>query len=54
MNWPRVFADLILVLHTAFIAFVLVGLVLTWVGIIRRWRWVRGFAFRAAARCPRA
>jgi hypothetical protein len=48
MNWPRVFADLILVLHTAFIAFVLVGLVLTWVGIFRRWRWVRGFAFRAA------
>jgi hypothetical protein len=47
MNWPRVFADLILVLHTAFIAFVLVGLILTWVGIFRRWRWVRGFAFRA-------
>ena len=48
MNWPRVFADVILVVHTAFIAFVLVGLVLTWVGILRRWRWVRGFGFRAA------
>jgi hypothetical protein len=48
MNWPRVFADLILVAHTAFIAFVLVGLVLTWLGIFRRWRWVRGFGFRAA------
>jgi len=48
MNWPRVFADLVLILHTAFIAFVLVGLVLTWVGIFHRWRWVRGFGFRAA------
>lgn len=48
MNWSRVAADVVLVLHTAFIAFVLVGLILTWVGIFRRWRWVRGFGFRAA------
>ena len=48
MNWPRVFADLVLILHTAFIAFVLVGLILTWLGIFLRWRWVRGFSFRAA------
>ena len=47
MNWPRIAADLVLVVHTAFIAFVLVGLILTWVGIFRGWRWVRGFGFRA-------
>lgn len=47
MNWPRVMADLVLIVHTAFIAFVLVGLILTWVGIFRGWRWTRGFAFRA-------
>jgi hypothetical protein len=48
VNPSRVAADTVLILHTAFIAFVLVGLVLTWVGIFRRWRWVRGFGFRAA------
>ena len=47
MNWPRIAADLTLILHTAFIAFVLVGLILTWIGIFARWRWVRGFGFRA-------
>ena len=47
MNWPRIAADAILILHTAFIAFVLFGLIITWIGIFRRWRWVRGFAFRA-------
>ena len=48
MNWPRLLADLVLILHAAFIAFVLLGLVLTWVGIFCRWRWVRNFWFRSA------
>jgi hypothetical protein len=48
MNWSRTLADLILILHAAFIAFVLLGLVLTWVGIFCGWKWVRGFTFRAA------
>jgi len=47
MNWPRIAADLVLIVHTGFIAFVLVGLIVTWIGIFRRWRWVRGFTFRA-------
>jgi len=47
MNWPRIGADAVLILHTAFIAFVLLGLIVTWIGIFRRWRWVRGFGFRA-------
>jgi len=47
MNWPRIGADAVLILHTGFIAFVLLGLVVTWIGIFRRWRWVRGFGFRA-------
>jgi hypothetical protein len=46
MNWPRIAADAVLILHTAFIAFVLFGLIVTWIGIFRRWRWVRGFTFR--------
>jgi hypothetical protein len=48
MNWPRIAADAVLILHTAFIAFVLFGLIVTWIGIFRRWRWVRGFTFRTA------
>src|SRR5688572_31514753 len=48
VNWPRLAADVILILHTAFIAFVLFGLVLTWLGIFFRWQWVRNFKFRAA------
>jgi hypothetical protein len=47
MNWPRIGADAVLIGHTAFIAFVLFGLIITWIGIFRGWRWVRGFAFRA-------
>lgn len=38
-----VLADLVLVVHVAFIAFVIFGLVLVWVGGWRRWGWVRNF-----------
>jgi hypothetical protein len=48
MNWPRIAADLVLIAHVAFIGFVLFGLVVTWLGILFGWRWVRGFGFRAA------
>lgn len=43
-----VLADLVLVVHAAFIAFVLVGLVLTWIGWLRQWGWVRNLWFRLA------
>jgi multisubunit Na+/H+ antiporter MnhB subunit len=41
-------ADAILILHFAFIAFVVVGLVLILVGIFRRWAWIRNIWFRLA------
>jgi hypothetical protein len=41
-------ADLALVIHAAFVAFVVVGLVLVWVGRLRGWGFVRNFWFRAA------
>jgi hypothetical protein len=41
-----VLADAILVVHTAFVAFVIVGLVLIWLGGWRRWSFVRNFWFR--------
>ena len=42
-----VLADLTLIVHFAFVAFVLVGLVLIWIGRFRGWRFVRNFWFRA-------
>ena len=41
-------ADLVLVVHAAFVAFVVVGLVLIWVGRFRGWAIVRNIWFRAA------
>lgn len=41
-------ADAVLVLHAAFVAFVLVGLLLIWIGWARGWRFVRNPWFRAA------
>ncbi len=39
-------ADLVLVIHFTFVAFVVMGLVLVWLGWWRRWEWVRNFWFR--------
>ncbi len=41
-------ADLLLVVHFAFVLFVAVGLPLIWVGAAAGWRWVRHFGFRIA------
>ena len=45
MNWGLL-ADLVMLLHTAFVAFVVLGLLLILVGAARRWLWVRNFWFR--------
>lgn len=44
----RAFADLILIVHFAFVLFVVGGLPAIWLGAARGWRWVRNFRFRAA------
>ena len=41
-------ADLILLIHCAFVLFVTGGLLLIWLGAAAGWQWVRNFAFRAA------
>jgi Protein of Unknown function (DUF2784) len=41
-------ADAILVIHFAFVAFVVGGLALTWLGAMLNWRWVRNLWFRIA------
>lgn len=46
MTFYRVLADLIVVVHFAYILFVVVGMLLILIGIALRWRWVRGFWFR--------
>lgn len=44
----RVGADAILVIHFAFVLFVVAGLLLTWLGAALQWRWVRKRPFRVA------
>lgn len=44
----RILADLVVAIHVAYVSFVVVGLVLIWLGIWRRWDWVRNRAFRMA------
>jgi len=41
-------ADLVLLLHAGFIAFVVLGLALILIGGVLRWRWVRNRWFRLA------
>lgn len=42
----RLLADLVLVVHVAFVAFVVLGLLSVWVGGALGWAWVRGRRFR--------
>ena len=41
-------ADVILIVHFAFVAFVVCGLLAIWLGAVLRWPWVRNFWFRMA------
>jgi hypothetical protein len=41
-------ADVILIIHFAFVLFVVGGLAVIWIGAAAGWEWVRGFWFRAA------
>jgi hypothetical protein len=41
-------ADVILLLHFAFVLFVVGGLGLIWIGAVAGWQWVRNFRFRVA------
>lgn len=47
-QFQSLLADVVLVVHFGFVAFVLGGLLLIWLGRILRWSWVRNFWFRAA------
>ena len=41
-------ADFILIVHFAFVSFVVGGLALVWIGAAAGWQWVRNLWFRAA------
>jgi len=41
-------ADIVLVVHFAFVLFVVGGLAAVWIGAAAGWRWVRNFGFRIA------
>jgi hypothetical protein len=46
MFWARILADLIVILHVCYVAFVVLGLVVILAGIVFRWPWVRNKYFR--------
>lgn len=46
MNPYLILADIVVVLHLAYVLFVILGLVAVGVGYIRKWRWVRNRWFR--------
>ncbi|HEX9743025.1 MAG TPA: DUF2784 domain-containing protein [Nitrospiraceae bacterium] len=41
-------ADMVLIAHFLFVAFVVGGLAVIWIGAALRWTWIRNFWFRAA------
>jgi polyferredoxin len=43
----RIATDAIVVVHFAYVAFIVLGLLAILVGIARRWRWTRNVAFRS-------
>ncbi len=42
----RLLADLVVAIHVAYVGFVVVGMLLILIGILRRWAWIRNFWFR--------
>ena len=42
----RMLADAVVVFHFAYVAFLVVGLLLVLIGIVRRWQWIRSRWFR--------
>jgi len=46
MIWARVLADVIVVIHASFVAFVVLGMAAIVVGLLCRWAWVKNFWFR--------
>jgi hypothetical protein len=46
MTWARILADLIVVFHASYVAFVVLGLAVTLFGVALQWNWVRNFWFR--------
>ena len=44
----RLLADFVLIVHFGIVLFVLLGMLLTLIGLAARWRWVHNFWFRTA------
>lgn len=45
-QWFLILADVLLILHTMLVVFVILGLVATFAGYFLKWQWVRNFWFR--------
>jgi len=45
LKW-RVLADAVLMIHAAYVVFVVFGFAAILIGVVLEWEWVRGFCFR--------
>ncbi len=45
VRW-RVLADAVVIVHAAYVVFVVFGLAAILIGVVLEWEWVRGFCFR--------
>lgn len=45
--WYGFLADAVVLIHVAYVSFVLFGLPIIWIGLWRKWDWVRNLWFRA-------
>jgi len=44
----KILADVVVIVHAAYVGFVVLGFAAILIGVMRNWRWVRNFWFRAA------
>lgn len=46
MMWYSLLADLVVIIHIAYVAYIVVGLLLILAGLWRKWNWIRNLWFR--------
>ena len=48
MNWKLFLADIVLAVHLGVAGFLVLGLIMIWIGALLKWAWVRRRGFRLA------
>jgi hypothetical protein len=46
--WYAFLADAVVALHVSYVSFIVLGLLVVWVGFLLKWGWIRNLWFRSA------